>query len=57
MRGSTVGIIGLGGIGQAVVRRLSGFEVSTFLYTGHKEKPEGNFTNTNLFYLITLFYF
>uniref|UniRef100_A0A2A4K050 Glyoxylate reductase/hydroxypyruvate reductase n=1 Tax=Heliothis virescens TaxID=7102 RepID=A0A2A4K050_HELVI len=40
IRGSTVGIIGLGGIGQAVVRRLAGFEVGKFLYTGHREKPE-----------------
>ncbi|XP_021186080.3 glyoxylate reductase/hydroxypyruvate reductase [Helicoverpa armigera] len=41
IRGSTVGIVGLGGIGQAVVRRLAGFEVAKFLYTGHREKPEG----------------
>ncbi|KAL0871411.1 hypothetical protein ABMA27_005142 [Loxostege sticticalis] len=40
VRGSTVGIIGLGGIGQAVVKRLAGFEVSKFVYTGHREKPE-----------------
>ncbi|KAF9801942.1 hypothetical protein SFRURICE_016192 [Spodoptera frugiperda] len=40
IRGSTVGIIGLGGIGQAVVKRLAGFEVSKFVYTGHREKPE-----------------
>ena len=41
IRGSTVGIIGLGGIGQAVVKRLAGFEVEKFVYTGHREKPEG----------------
>ncbi|XP_049876391.1 glyoxylate reductase/hydroxypyruvate reductase-like [Pectinophora gossypiella] len=41
VRGSTFGIVGLGGIGQAVVRRLAGFEVGRFLYTGHREKPEG----------------
>lgn len=41
IRGSTVGIIGLGGIGQATVKRLTGFEVTKFLYTGHREKPEG----------------
>ncbi|CAH0401013.1 unnamed protein product [Chilo suppressalis] len=40
IRGSTVGVIGLGGIGQAVVKRLAGFEVAKFLYTGHREKPE-----------------
>lgn len=38
---STVGIVGLGGIGQAIVKRLKGFSVSRFLYTGHREKPEG----------------
>lgn len=38
---STVGIIGLGGIGQAIAKRLKGFEVKEILYTGHKEKPEG----------------
>ncbi|GAB0093398.1 hypothetical protein DMENIID0001_084930 [Sergentomyia squamirostris] len=41
IRGSTVGIIGLGGIGQAIIERLSGFKVEKFLYTGHKPKPEG----------------
>nr|XP_013189824.1 unnamed protein product [Amyelois transitella]XP_013189825.1 unnamed protein product [Amyelois transitella] len=40
IRGSTVGIIGFGGIGQAVAKRLSGFDVNKFLYTGHREKPE-----------------
>lgn len=38
---STVGIIGLGGIGQEIVRRLGGFKVKEFLYTGHREKAEG----------------
>jgi lactate dehydrogenase-like 2-hydroxyacid dehydrogenase len=41
IRGSTVGFIGLGEIGQAVVKRLAGFEVGNFVYTGHREKPEG----------------
>ncbi|EFA08834.1 glyoxylate reductase/hydroxypyruvate reductase-like [Tribolium castaneum] len=41
VRGSTVGIVGLGGIGQAVVKRMKGFSVSKFLYTGHREKSEG----------------
>ncbi|GAB0093399.1 glyoxylate reductase/hydroxypyruvate reductase [Sergentomyia squamirostris] len=41
IRGSTVGIIGLGGIGQKIMERLSGFNVGKYLYTGHKPKPEG----------------
>jgi len=39
--GATVGIVGLGGIGQTIVKRLQPFEVKKFLYTGHKEKEEG----------------
>ncbi|KAK9883398.1 hypothetical protein WA026_001571 [Henosepilachna vigintioctopunctata] len=39
--GSTVGIVGLGGIGLAVIHRLKCFNVAKFVYTGHKEKPEG----------------
>jgi len=35
---STVGIVGMGGIGQAVARRLSGFGCK-ILYTGPTEKP------------------
>lgn len=48
VRGSTVGVIGLGGIGQATVKRLSGFEVERFLYTGHREKPEGSLHSLEL---------
>lgn len=45
VRGSTVGIVGFGGIGQATVKRLSGFEVGRFLYSGHREKPEAKALN------------
>ncbi|XP_050347800.1 glyoxylate reductase/hydroxypyruvate reductase-like [Nymphalis io] len=37
---STVGIVGLGGIGQAVVRRLKGFDVAKFIYSGRTDKKE-----------------
>lgn len=40
--GSTVGIVGFGGVGQAVVRRLKGFDVARFLYCGRSDKPEGS---------------
>lgn len=42
LRGSTVGIVGLGNIGQAVAKRLVGFEIGTFLYTGHSRKKAGD---------------
>ncbi|XP_060093005.1 glyoxylate reductase/hydroxypyruvate reductase [Heteronotia binoei] len=40
LSGSTVGIIGLGRIGQAVARRLKPFRVKRFLYSGRHPKPE-----------------
>lgn len=39
--GAAVGIVGLGGIGQAIVKRLQTFDVARFIYCGHTEKPEG----------------
>lgn len=33
MRDSTVGFFGFGGIGQAIAKRLSGFDISQVLYT------------------------
>ncbi|KAL2734425.1 glyoxylate reductase/hydroxypyruvate reductase-like [Vespula squamosa] len=41
LRNSTVGIVGLGNIGQAIAVRLVPFGVGTFLYTGHSEKKAG----------------
>lgn len=41
VRESTVGIVGLGGIGQEIAKRLKGFDIDTLLYTGHKPKAEG----------------
>uniref|UniRef100_A0A6M2DNW2 Glyoxylate reductase/hydroxypyruvate reductase n=1 Tax=Xenopsylla cheopis TaxID=163159 RepID=A0A6M2DNW2_XENCH len=38
---STVGIVGLGEIGQAVAKRLKAFSM-TIIYTGHNQKPEGD---------------
>lgn len=37
---SIVGVVGLGGVGQAIVRRLKGFDVARFLYCGRTEKAE-----------------
>lgn len=43
--GSTVGIVGLGGIGQAVAKRLKAFEISRLVYYGPNKKPEGIVSN------------
>ncbi|KAK4874302.1 hypothetical protein RN001_013662 [Aquatica leii] len=37
---STVGIVGLGKIGEAIVKRLTVFNVKEFIYCGHREKEE-----------------
>lgn len=41
VNGSTVGIVGLGGIGQAIAKRLKSFDIGNLLYTGPREKKEG----------------
>ncbi|XP_072944499.1 glyoxylate reductase/hydroxypyruvate reductase-like [Epargyreus clarus] len=43
--GSTVGIVGFGGIGQSVVKRLKGFNVAKFVYSGRSDKPEAKELN------------
>jgi glyoxylate/hydroxypyruvate reductase len=40
IRNSTVGIVGFGGIGSTIAKRLIGFDVKQFLYCGHNKKPE-----------------
>jgi glyoxylate/hydroxypyruvate reductase len=42
IRDSTVGIVGFGGIGQTIAKRLTGFDVGQFLYCGHNKKPEAD---------------
>jgi len=39
-KGSMVGIVGFGNIGQTIAKRLQGFEVGKILYSGHNAKPE-----------------
>ena len=39
--GCTLGIVGLGGIGQAFAKRMKAFDIGSILYCGHKPKPEG----------------
>ncbi|XP_025831881.1 glyoxylate reductase/hydroxypyruvate reductase [Agrilus planipennis] len=41
LENSTVGIVGLGGIGQAIAKRLKAFDIGRLLYSGHREKSEG----------------
>lgn len=41
IKGSTVGIVGLGRIGQVIAKRLKGFEVARIIYAGNSEKLEG----------------
>lgn len=41
IKGSTIGIVGFGGVGQKIAKRLKGFDVGPILYSGRKERPEG----------------
>lgn len=45
IKGSTVGIVGLGRIGLAVARRLVPFGVKTILYSGHSSKSHASEVN------------
>lgn len=40
IRDSTVGFYGFGGIGQAIAKRLSGFEIGRVLYTTRSRVSE-----------------
>lgn len=40
IRGSRVGIVGLGNIGQTIAKRLSGFDVGQLVYSGRSRKSE-----------------
>nr|XP_003703834.1 PREDICTED: glyoxylate reductase/hydroxypyruvate reductase-like [Megachile rotundata] len=41
LQGSIVGIVGLGNIGQAIVKRLKGFDVGRFVYTDYCRMKAG----------------
>uniref|UniRef100_A0A182VTS3 D-isomer specific 2-hydroxyacid dehydrogenase NAD-binding domain-containing protein n=1 Tax=Anopheles minimus TaxID=112268 RepID=A0A182VTS3_9DIPT len=45
IQGSTVGIVGFGGIGQVIAQRLQGFNIGTILYCGRNAKTCGNIFN------------
>lgn len=40
IRGSRVGIVGLGNIGQTIAKRLTGFDVGEVVYSGRSRKSE-----------------
>ncbi|RZF47232.1 hypothetical protein LSTR_LSTR004941 [Laodelphax striatellus] len=41
LRNSVIGIVGLGGIGAEIARRLKAFKICDILYAGNREKQEG----------------
>uniref|UniRef100_A0A182LUZ4 D-isomer specific 2-hydroxyacid dehydrogenase NAD-binding domain-containing protein n=1 Tax=Anopheles culicifacies TaxID=139723 RepID=A0A182LUZ4_9DIPT len=45
IQGSTVGIVGFGGIGQVIVQRLQGFNIGTILYCGRNAKTGADVFN------------
>lgn len=45
LEGSTVGIVGLGNIGQAIAKRLQAFDIGQLLYSGRNEKREAKKLN------------
>uniref|UniRef100_A0A4Y0BPR8 Glyoxylate reductase/hydroxypyruvate reductase n=1 Tax=Anopheles funestus TaxID=62324 RepID=A0A4Y0BPR8_ANOFN len=52
--GSTIGIVGFGGIGQTILKRLKGFDIGRCLYTGRNRKPEGDQAGASYVDLTTL---
>uniref|UniRef100_A0A182T929 Glyoxylate reductase/hydroxypyruvate reductase n=1 Tax=Anopheles maculatus TaxID=74869 RepID=A0A182T929_9DIPT len=52
--GSTVGIVGFGGIGQTILKRLKGFDIGRCLYTGRNRKPEADQAGASYVDLTTL---
>lgn len=40
IRSAVIGIVGFGGIGQAIAKDISGFSPQEILYSGHFERPE-----------------
>ncbi|XP_053676541.1 glyoxylate reductase/hydroxypyruvate reductase-like [Anopheles nili] len=52
--GSTVGIVGFGGIGQTILKRLKGFDIGRCLYTGRNRKVEAEVAGASYVDLSTL---
>ncbi|XP_050078253.1 glyoxylate reductase/hydroxypyruvate reductase-like [Anopheles maculipalpis] len=45
IQGSTVGIVGFGGIGQVIAKRLQGFDIGAILYCGRNPKKSAETLN------------